>query len=143
MPEERSISATAESGSVRGPGQHWSAPRAPIDPLDELELLAGFDVWLARHDVAPARRRVYHAHAKRFLRWQAGGPAPYPDCTLSRYTRLLVRDDVGGTDLAMVATALSLLARYRIIAPRAAWTRPPRVERTRHGVAVVKARLSS
>jgi hypothetical protein len=124
MHVEPTVCATPESRSVRGPGSEWSAPAAPTDELDEL--LAGFGVWLARHDVAPARRRMYHAQAERFLQWQAGGPDPDTDRTQSRYNRLLVRAGVTDTDLATVATALSLLGRYRITAPRAGWTRPRR-----------------
>jgi hypothetical protein len=69
---------------------------------------------------------MYHAQAQRFLQWQAGGPDPDTDRTQSRYNRLLVRAGVTDTDLATVATALSLLGRYRITAPRAGWTRPRR-----------------
>ena len=117
-----SVSANSELRAVWGPGK--DRPALPIDALDEL--LAGFGAWLARQDVAPARRRMYQAHANRFLRWQADGPDPCADRTLSRYTKLLVRDDLSDTNLAMVFAALSLLGRYRVIAPRAGWTRPTR-----------------
>jgi len=119
---EQPVSAVSEPRVVRGPGT--DRPGLPIDALDEL--LAGFGVWLARQDVAPARRRMYQAHAERFLRWQAEGPDPDTDRTRSRYTKLLVRDDLSATDLAVVFAALSLLGRYLVIAPRAGWTRPSR-----------------
>jgi hypothetical protein len=120
MDVEQPVSVIAESRVVRGPGTE--PPALPIDALDEL--VARFGVWLARQDVAPARRRIYQAHAERFLRWQADGPDPEADRTRSRYTKLLVREGLSAADLAVVFAALSLLGRYLVIAPRAGWTRP-------------------
>jgi len=122
MDVEPCVSAISELPTLCGPGTE--RPALPIDGLDEL--VAGFGVWLARQDVAPARGRVYKAHAERFLRWQADGPDPYADRTRSRYTKLLVRDELSDADLAAVFAALSLLSRYCVIAPRAGWTRPTR-----------------
>jgi hypothetical protein len=120
MDVEQPVSAIAESRVVRGPGTE--RPALPLDALEEL--VARFGVWLARQDVAPARRRIYQAHAERFLRWQADGPDPEADRTRSRYTKLLVREGLSAADLAVVFAALSLLGRYLVIAPRAGWTRP-------------------
>jgi hypothetical protein len=94
----------------------------PAPAIDADEMLAGFIVWLARHDLPAVRRQHYHAHAERFLRWQAHGPDAHADRTQSRYLKQLRLG--GDADLGAALTALSLLARYRVTAPRATW-RPP------------------
>jgi hypothetical protein len=47
---------------------------APLDGIgdNELEVLAGFIVWLAHQDIPETRRREYHGHVERYLGWRAG-----------------------------------------------------------------------
>jgi len=87
-------------------------------------LIAGFNVWLTRHDVPLERRRRYSGHAERYLCWQAGGPDPHADRTQSRYFLLLRRDGVSEAEIGMVRMSLSLLGRHLLTAKGAGRTRP-------------------
>jgi len=86
-------------------------------------LIAGFNVWLTRHDVPLERRRRYSVHAEQYLCWQAGGPDPHADRTQSGYFLLLRRDGVSEAEIGMVRTSLSLLGRHLVTAKGAGWTR--------------------
>jgi hypothetical protein len=56
---------------------------APVDEIgeDELEVLAGFIVWLAHQDIPEARRRAYHAHVERYLSWRVAPGTCAPTAT--------------------------------------------------------------
>jgi hypothetical protein len=51
---------------------------APLDGIgdNELEVLAGFIMWLAHQDIPETRRREYHGHVERYLGWRAGPGEP-------------------------------------------------------------------
>jgi len=98
--------------------EHAPDSTATVDAL-----IAGFDVWLTRHDVPAQRRHRYSLHAEQYLYWQAGGPDPHADRTQARYFLLLRRDGVSEAEIGMIRTALSLLGRHLVTAKRAGWTR--------------------
>jgi hypothetical protein len=79
-----------ESGAIMeappaGPTSAFVHPGAAalLDEIgeDELEVLAGFCVWLAHQDIPEARRLAYHAHVERYLSWRAGPGTRAPSAT--------------------------------------------------------------
>jgi hypothetical protein len=87
------------------------------------EVMAGFIVWLTRQDVPVGRRRRYHTHAERFLRWRAGG-ADHTDDWQGRYLTRLRRHGASDDELRVAQIALALLEHHLITVHRPGRTRP-------------------
>jgi hypothetical protein len=78
---------------------------------DELEVLAGFIVWLARQQIPEPRRGGYHGHVERYLGWRAGPGTHEPTATG------FVQVTAGcGAQARHVRASFALLRRYLLAA---------------------------
>jgi hypothetical protein len=94
---------------------------------DELEVLAGFIVWLTRHDIPELRRAEYHDHVERYLGWRAG-----PRTRSSTASGFVLAAAGSSRVERQVRASFALLSRYllaasgrRVSSANSLWSRLP------------------